>query len=745
MRRGSTIGLIVVSTLAGCSGDPVAPPEATYTISVRSGSAQQGPAGSLLLQPLQVTVVDVANQPVRGVVVRFRALSGGSLTDTIGVTALAGVAQASARLGPTQGEQRFQAFLSRAPQKMVEFSVTATAGAVLTAVEPSAFEPGDTVIVRGDNFNTDPLGNSVVFGTGRGRILSSVGDTELEVVVPACLAPGSIAVRVEVGSAVTNTIQATYGSTTPVLSLGIGEAITVSGTELGRCVQLVSNGPRYLVVPQFASAASEPSPTQFQIGRGDVPPIVGPAPSPLAGLRPQTAQQRVDARMRAIERQLAPIAARQGNEPERVALEGLTLNSERSFSIISDLGEPEEAPTFATSVARLKYIGTHILIYVDKTAPAALLDADVNQLGSLFDNRLYDLNVETFGSESDIDGNGKVIVLMSPRVNALVTAAECNLTGFVAGYFYPNDLIRNNSNSNRGEVFYTLVPDPDGDFGCTQSTSFVKRLVPGTFIHEFQHMISYNQHVLARGGSSEDVWLNEGLSLIAEEAAGRFYEERGDVVRPGQIFPDSATPYLRDIIGHAYDYLKEPTSHSVTTFESFGSLRERGAAWLFLRWLGDQKGNQIFGQLVQTKTTSVENVQERAGESFAALFGDFALACVADLSTITGFSRTSLSSRHRFKPRRRESSTQDYRFIFSQYLEKQPTVSSPIFGPTQAEYEIPSNGGVLIRSMPSGTMSFMSFRTSTLPGPSIGMRFTTPTSVPFPLALGAQVGIVRVQ
>jgi hypothetical protein len=42
-------------------------------------------------------------------------------------------------------------------------------------------------------------------------------------------------------------------------------------------------------------------------------------------------------------------------------------------------------------------------------------------------------------------------------------------------------------------------------------------------------------------------------------------------------------------------------------------------------------------------------------------------------------------------------------------------------------------------------MSFMSFRTSTLPGPSIGMRFTTPTSVPFPLALGAQVGIVRVQ
>ena len=743
MRRRSTIGLIAISTLAGCSGDPVAPPEASYTISVRSGSAQQGPAGSVLLQPLQVTVVDVANQPVRGVVVRFRALNGGSLTDTIGVTALGGIAEASARLGATQGEQRFQAFLSRAPQKLVEFSVTATAGAVLTAVEPNAFEPGDTVIIRGENFNTDPLGNSVLFGTGRGRILSSVDDTELQVVVPACLAPGPIAVRVEVGSAVTGSIQATYGSTTPVLALGIGDAITVTGEELGRCVQLPSSGPRYLVVPQFASAASEPAPTQFRIGRGDAPPVIGGQSPQPPFPQPQTAQQRVDARMREIERQLAPAAARQGNEPERVALEALTLNSERTFRVISDLGEPDEPPAFASSVARLKYIGTHILIYVDKGAPAALLDADVTQLGRLFDDRLYDLDVQTFGSESDIDGNGKVIVLMSQRVNQLVSAAQCNLSGFVAGYFYPNDLIRNNANSNRGEIFYTLVPDPSGEFGCTQSTSFVKRLVPGTFVHEFQHMISYNQHVLARGGSSEDVWLNEGLSLIAEETAGRFYEERGDIVRSGQIFPDSTTPYLRDLIGHAYDYLISPTSHSVTTFDSFGSLPERGAAWLFLRWLGDQKGNQIFGQLVQTKTTSIENVQEKAGESFAALFGDFAIACVADLSTITGFSRDSLSARHRFKPRRRGTGTQDYRFIFSQYLEKPQ--QSPIFGPTPSAYEIPADGGLLFRSMPSGTMSFMSFRTSTIAGPSIGLRFTTSSSSPFPLTLGAQVGIVRVQ
>jgi hypothetical protein len=37
----------------------------------------------------------------------------------------------------------------------------------------------------------------------------------------------------------------------------------------------------------------------------------------------------------------------------------------------------------------------------------------------------------------------------------------------------------------------------------------VQAFVPITFIHEFQHMISFNQHVLVRGGDGEVLWLNE--------------------------------------------------------------------------------------------------------------------------------------------------------------------------------------------------------------------------------------------
>src|SRR2546427_1440736 len=56
--------------------------------------------------------------------------------------------------------------------------------------------------------------------------------------------------------------------------------------------------------------------------------------------------------------------------------------------------------------------------------------------------------------------------------------------------------------SNHGEVFYSIVADSAGTLSCSHSRTQVKRVLPGTFTHEFQHMISYVQHVLVRVGQS---------------------------------------------------------------------------------------------------------------------------------------------------------------------------------------------------------------------------------------------------
>ena len=725
---------ILLTALIACGGDPISPPEASYTIAIHGGSDQQGPAGSILDQPLQVTVTDVANQPVQGVLVRFRAVSGGgSLTDTTGVTGIGGIALTYARLGSAVGPHAYEAFMVRAPAKRVTFEVDATPGATLVRLEPASVAAGDTVSVVGTHFNTVASGNRVFFGTMPARVLSVTDDTELRVVVPACAGAGPVTVRVEVGSATTNTLAVPYSSTNPLLALAVGEGITVSSAELRECLELQSAGPRYLIVPQFASAADDPVPTSFRIGR-EAGTVFAQAASAASAMLPPVVspQQRMDAEMRRIERDLAPLAAMQDMDAVDAPMEALTLGSQRSFRVISVLPKDGSALKFATSTAALKFIGAHILLYVDIAAPSTIAQDDLERIGQLFDSRLYDRVGTVFGSESDLDRNGKVIVLMSQLVNGLVPRAECS-SGFIAGYFYPNDLYLRNRESNKGEVFYTIVPDPAGTISCSHSISSVRRRIPATFVHEFQHMISFNQHVLARGGSTEDVWLNEGLSLIAEEMTGRFYEQ---LYAPpaGELFADSAAMFVEDVLANAYNYMFASKSYSVTTFKDFGELQERGAAWLFLRWLGDQKGDPIFSRLVQTRLTSVENVQDKAGESFPALFGDFGIAVAAD---IPGFARASLAPRYRFAPRPRGL---DYTRVFRDLTFPGKTFPSPVQFSTLQPYASAST-----QEMVQGTMAFFNLQTAALPAPSVGLIFTAGNGSAFPTSLHAQVGIVRVE
>jgi hypothetical protein len=107
--------------------------------------------------------------------------------------------------------------------------------------------------------------------------------------------------------------------------------------------------------------------------------------------------------------------------------------------------------------------------------------------------------------------------------------------------------------------------------------------------------------------------------------------------------------FVEDVMANTFNYLFASKSYSVTSFKDFGDLQERGAAWLFLRWLGDHKGDGIFRQLVQTSRTGIDNVADKAGEPFPVLFGDFGIATYAD--SVDGVPRTSIPIRYRFTSR----------------------------------------------------------------------------------------------
>jgi hypothetical protein len=280
--------------------------------------------------------------------------------------------------------------------------------------------------------------------------------------------------------------------------------------------------------------------------------------------------------------------------------------------------------------ATAKRVGRHVALYVDGQAPAAGLDSVVlDTLETTFDTRLYPIDTTAFGRESDIDSNSVVIVLMTGVVNSLVTATECATSGFVAGFFFPPDIDPRVSTSyNHGEIFYTLVPDPAGTLSCPHSATSVKRIVGSVFMHEFQHMINFNQHMLLRGGPAEDTWLNEGLSKLAEELGGRSYLPFD---RAG--FSD----YVTNELYEAYQYLTAPGRHSLLTTTEL-NLGDVGAGWLFVRYLVDQYGDTGMAgttftrKLEQTSTTGATNVATQTGILFTTLVTRWALAnWVSDL------------------------------------------------------------------------------------------------------------------
>jgi len=306
------------------------------------------------------------------------------------------------------------------------------------------------------------------------------------------------------------------------------------------------------------------------------------------------------------------------------------MGSQRTFKACSKL----DCTSFANVTATVRALKSNVAIYVDNTAPAGGLDSSqLDTLATTFETRLYPADTAAFGRESDIDTNNVVMVLMTATVNKLVTRAVCDSTGFVAGFFFGADIdpaFRNDSRSNKGEVFYSVVADPLGTLSCAHSTTSVQRLVPVTFIHEFQHMISFNQHVLVRGGDAEVLWLNEGFSHYAEELGGRTYA-------PGT--PEFSRFTIGDLY-NAYQFLDTTYKHFLLPTSGIGSLPERGAAWLFVRYLVDQYAtdttvaswNLFTRQMLATTDVGSANIANRTGSTFAGVVNRWAIAnWVSDL------------------------------------------------------------------------------------------------------------------
>ncbi|HKW47378.1 MAG TPA: hypothetical protein VJN70_08030, partial [Gemmatimonadaceae bacterium] len=173
-------------------------------------------------------------------------------------------------------------------------------------------------------------------------------------------------------------------------------------------------------------------------------------------------------------------------------------------------------------------ITNNAIVVADTGNPAGgYTNAEYLTIGQQFDD-VFVMDTTAFGSPTDIDNNGKIIMFFTRAVNELTPAGSNSVVG---GFFYGRDLFPKADSpvlgpgsgcptSNVAEMFYMLVPDPNGVVnGNVRSKTFVGQLTNSTTAHEFQHLINASRRLYINTAATdfEVVWLNEGLSHVAEE------------------------------------------------------------------------------------------------------------------------------------------------------------------------------------------------------------------------------------
>ena len=87
---------------------------------------------------------------------------------------------------------------------------------------------------------------------------------------------------------------------------------------------------------------------------------------------------------------------------------------------------------------RIAAVSSKAIVVADTTNPASgYTDADYQSIASTFDTLVDPTDTKAFGTPTDIDGNGHVVLFFTRAVNELTPARS---TSYVAGFFYARDL-----------------------------------------------------------------------------------------------------------------------------------------------------------------------------------------------------------------------------------------------------------------------------------------------------------------
>ncbi len=438
------------------------------------------------------------------------------------------------------------------------------------------------------------------------------------------------------------------------ITLALGEIHTLTSTErTSLCINGGSSASEYALVPfGNSTVAATTTPITLTATNTAAPSAPLSSRQPPSMLVPASNASMRDAyaetqfRLRE-QREIAPAFARarvSGELAMRVPMHPYLTGIASSPTVGSVVSINVNLNASACSAkvpraAKVVAVYPHTIVLSDTLSPSGgYSSAQMMAFGQTFDTLVYALDTLNFGAPTDIDGNGRVAILFTPGVNAISAQPGAR----VLGLFTSRDLLPTSScaGSNEGEMFYVSVPDPSSTInGNYTNTSNLANTVEATLVHEFQHLINSGRRIYINNATSpfEEVWLNEGLSHIAEELL--YYKMSGYSPRTNIALAqltvnlaeiDAANTYLIQNAGRLGSFLQAPEMNS--PYAQNDLLETRGAIWQLLRYSSDRKGGAetaTWRALVNSTSSGQTNFNAVFG-SITTMSHDWSIAQIAD-------------------------------------------------------------------------------------------------------------------
>ena len=519
----------------------------------------------------------------------------------------------------------------------------------ITGVSPDPLIEGQDATISGSNFASNTASNMVVLD-GVPLPVSAATSTSLTVTIPSGCGLARVAtLEVSVFSLTSGPINITVNpdpnSPAPeTVSLAVGEQAVFHDTSY--CFNLGS-GPanaQYLLGVQSTGTSGNTVrgvTVQGILGTSTAAParsvtalpssrLVGPEPFQPQSFEDPFARMYRQHRLghtALMENLVAPVrepmafrgaASLAQRAPARVVVDGTENVWDQKEFRVRRLGRDcsEIATGFVTAELRATTATSMWWTDVDNP-PGGFTNAQFDELAALFDNSIYATEVAEYGAVTDLDGNGRIVIIMTKQINS-----DNASTSQTIGFVNPCDFLARDVDgihtSNEGEFFYTLAPDPDSTFGQFVDPVSFFEFLPLVIAHEFTHIFQFGRRIVSPTATDlMALFVSEGQATLSEEIVGHSVlsnTARQNLNVRVALNLDSlqAYPwYLNPWVDMVY-YFGWPADRDADKIEGApqectwiasdsdhpcgGRSLWYGVTWSLLRWLSDQYGDALGGE-----------------------------------------------------------------------------------------------------------------------------------------------------